>query len=96
MESEIETKQTRIDQIPTSLGWKVVSFVERHPLTALSNYPLEEHPTDNSPADQARCVHGEIVAIVEAKKLTLGPLEHNDEPAAELLLRVSQKWITKH
>jgi hypothetical protein len=34
---------------------------------------IEEYPTASGPADYALCLGGRIVAIVEAKKLTLGP-----------------------
>src|SRR6185369_13709677 len=34
---------------------------------------IEEYETESGPADYALCVDGRIVAVVEAKKLTLGP-----------------------
>ncbi|MFN8636953.1 MAG: DEAD/DEAH box helicase family protein [Chloroflexota bacterium] len=34
---------------------------------------IEEYPTDNGPADYALCVGGQIVGIVEAKRLAVGP-----------------------
>ncbi len=42
-------------------------------LSQVDRYALEEFPTDNGPADYALCVDGKIVAVVEAKKVTLGP-----------------------
>lgn len=42
-------------------------------LAGYSRYALEEFPTANGPADYALCVDDEILAIVEAKKLSLGP-----------------------
>ncbi|MFY9982656.1 MAG: type I restriction-modification enzyme R subunit C-terminal domain-containing protein [Methanoregula sp.] len=42
-------------------------------LSQYSKYALEEFPTDNGPADYALCLEGKIVAVIEAKKLTLGP-----------------------
>ena len=73
MESERQTRKRRIDPLLKSLGWKVVPFVEGRSLSGLSNCAIEEYPTDNGPADYALCVNGEIIGVVEAKKLTLGP-----------------------
>jgi type I restriction enzyme R subunit len=56
-----------------SLGWSVVPFNPDRPLQFYPNCAIEEYPTDNGPADYALCVNGEIVGVVEAKKLTLGP-----------------------
>lgn len=73
MESERQTRKKRIDPLLKGLGWKIVPFDEALPLTDLSNCAIEEYPTDNGPADYALCVNGEIIGVVEAKKLTLGP-----------------------
>ena len=73
MESERRTRKSRIDPLLKTLGWKVVPFVEGKPLAELQNCAIEEYPTDNGPADYALCVNGEIIGVVEAKKLTLGP-----------------------
>ena len=73
MESERQTRKKRIDPLLKGLGWKIVAFDEAQPLTDLSNCAIEEYPTDNGPADYALCVNGEIIGVVEAKKLTLGP-----------------------
>ncbi|MGI9068603.1 MAG: hypothetical protein ACR2HX_19645 [Pyrinomonadaceae bacterium] len=56
-----------------SLGWKIVAFNPARPLGFYENCAIEEYPTDNGPADYALCMNGEIVGVVEAKKLTLGP-----------------------
>jgi len=73
MESERQTRRKRIDPLLKSLGWKIVAFDEAQPLGDLSNCAIEEYPTDNGPADYALCVNGEIIGVVEAKKITLGP-----------------------
>lgn len=73
MESERITRKSRIDPLLNSLGWKIVPFDENCPLDQLSNCAIEEYETDNGPADYVLCVDGRIVAVVEAKKLTLGP-----------------------
>ncbi len=54
-------------------GWKVVPFVERKPLAAQHRCAIEEYPTAAGPADYALCADGQVIGIVEAKKLTLGP-----------------------
>ncbi|MFC1944937.1 DEAD/DEAH box helicase family protein, partial [Chloroflexota bacterium] len=43
------------------------------PLSSYHRCAIEEYPTDNGTADYALCVNGQILGIVEAKKLTLGP-----------------------
>ena len=73
MESERQTRKSRIDPILKSLGWNVVPFDANCPLDRLSNCAVEEYETENGPADYVLCVDGKIVAVVEAKKLTLGP-----------------------
>lgn len=73
MESERKTRKTRIDPLLRSLGWKIVAFNPTRPLGFYENCAIEEYPTDNGPADYALCMNGEIVGVVEAKKLTLGP-----------------------
>jgi len=73
MESERRTRKSRIDPLLKSLGWTVVPFNPERPLQFYPNCAIEEYPTDNGPADYALCVNGQIVGVVEAKKLTLGP-----------------------
>ena len=73
MESERQTRKRRIDPQLKSLGWSVVPFTEDCSLADLNNCAIEEYPTENGPADYALCLDGRIVAVVEAKKITLGP-----------------------
>jgi type I restriction enzyme R subunit len=73
MESERQTRKQRIDPLLKSLGWTVVPFEEARPIDQLSNCAIEEYETENGPADYVLCVDGKVVAVVEAKKLTLGP-----------------------
>jgi type I restriction enzyme R subunit len=73
MESERRTRKSRIDPKLRSLGWQVVPFDLEVPLRNLNNCAIEEYPTENGPADYAFCVDGQIIGVVEAKKLTLGP-----------------------
>jgi type I restriction enzyme R subunit len=55
------------------LGWSIVPFDPTRSLSLNENCAIEEFPTDNGPADYALCVNGQILGVVEAKKLTLGP-----------------------
>jgi type I restriction enzyme R subunit len=71
--SEWLTRKKLIDPKLRSAGWRVVPFHPGKQLTDYDRCAIEEYPTDAGPADYALCVRGTIVAIVEAKKLTLGP-----------------------
>lgn len=71
--SEWLTRKRLIDPLLKSAGWKVVPFDPAKPLSKLDRCAIEEFPTDNGPADYALCVNGQILGVVEAKKLTLGP-----------------------
>lgn len=75
MESERRTRKRRIDPLLNSLGWKVEPFDPSRPLRFYPNCAIEEFPTDNGPADYALCINGEIVGVVEAKKVATGPQE---------------------
>jgi len=72
-ESERQTRKDRIDPKLRFTGWKVVSYDPNRPLKDYDSCAIEELPTLNGPADYALCVDGQIIGIVEAKKLTLGP-----------------------
>ena len=67
-EAEWKTRKLRIDPKLDASGW---------PKAATSKFPAprrsEEEPTANGPADYALWLDGAIVAVVEAKKVTLGP-----------------------
>jgi type I restriction enzyme, R subunit len=72
-ESERKTRRDRIDPELTWAGWQIVDFDPRKPLTAYDKCAVREYPTENGPADYALCASGQILGIVEAKKVTLGP-----------------------
>ena len=72
-ESERRTRRERIDPELTWAGWKIVDFDPHKPLTAYDKCAVREYPTENGPADYALCASGQILGIVEAKKVTLGP-----------------------
>jgi type I restriction enzyme, R subunit len=71
--SEWLTRKKLIDPMLRSAGWKIVPFDSGKPLSAQNHCAIEEYPTENGPADYALCVDGQILGVVEAKKLTLGP-----------------------
>lgn len=70
-ESEATTRSKRIDPKLEASGWSIVPQGQTdwtEPEAA-----VEELPTDNGPADYALADHGELIGVVEAKKLTVGP-----------------------
>ena len=71
--SEYLTRKQMVDRKLQAAGWSIVPFKPDRPLSAYKNCAIEEYPTDAGPADYALCVGGDILGVVEAKKLTLGP-----------------------
>jgi type I restriction enzyme R subunit len=71
--SEWLTRKRLIDSKLKAVGWRVIPFDSTKPLSSLGRCAIEEYQTVNGPADYALCLGGQIVGIVEAKKLTLGP-----------------------
>src|SRR5579885_1310621 len=71
--SEWSTRKKFIDSTLRECGWRVVPFCDGKPLASQNFCAIEEYPTDKGPADYALCVDGQILGILEAKKLTLGP-----------------------
>jgi type I restriction enzyme R subunit len=71
--SEWLTRKRLIDGKLKATGWRVIPFAPGKPLAALDRCAIEEFETANGPADYSLCLGGQIVAILEAKKLTLGP-----------------------
>lgn len=68
-ESEWTTRKNRIDPRLDAAGWSLSSSVP-----ALAGaHRREEHPTDAGPADYTLCDGERVLAVVEAKKLSLGP-----------------------
>ena len=72
-ESEWQTRKNRIDPRLEALGWNVVPFDSGAPAREHTDFAISEYPTENGPADYALCVDGQVLGIIEAKKLTLGP-----------------------
>jgi type I restriction enzyme R subunit len=78
-ESERKTRTNRIDPELRWAGWQVVRFDPQQSLVAYDGCAITEYPTENGPADYALCVGGQILGIVEAKKLSLGDGSTNQE-----------------
>lgn len=72
-ESERRTRRQRIDPGLKAHGWTVEPFIPGRPLDRYTAHALAEFPTANGPADYALVVDGQVLGIVEAKKVTLGP-----------------------
>lgn len=69
-DSEHATRKRLIDQALLAAGW---SPILRYAGTApFGTTVLEEYPTANGPADYALFHNGELIAIVEAKKVSVG------------------------
>ena len=71
MESEKATRRIRIDPRLKAAGWSVVPFVDTHPVDP--GLAIEEYETDLGPADYVLADRAELLGVVEAKKLTVGP-----------------------
>jgi type I restriction enzyme, R subunit len=71
--SEFVTRKEIVDRRLRDAGWKIVRFDPDKSLGAYDRCAVEEYPTEAGPADYALCVRGEIIGVVEAKKLSLGP-----------------------
>ncbi len=71
--SEFVTRKEIVDRRLKEAGWKIVRFDTAKTIKSYDKCAAEEFPTENGPADYALCVGGNVLGIVEAKKLTLGP-----------------------
>ncbi|MBM4088333.1 MAG: hypothetical protein FJ276_02725 [Planctomycetes bacterium] len=72
MESESQTRKRRIDASLEAAGWKIVPFGDGLGIGGLRCHAVEEYPTANGPTDYALVAGGQMLGIVEAKKLTVG------------------------
>jgi type I restriction enzyme R subunit len=72
-ESEWRTRKRLIDPKLRAASWRVAKYDPAHPFGKSGALAIEEFPTDNGPADYALCVEGQLLGVVEAKRLTLGP-----------------------
>lgn len=72
-EREVQTRQARLDPRLKAAGWDVVPTADFDQATQLNHSAVVELPTAIGPADYALCDDGHVQAVVEAKKVTLGP-----------------------
>nr|WP_321498657.1 DEAD/DEAH box helicase family protein [uncultured Methanolobus sp.] len=71
--NEYQTRKQFIDPLLAIEGWEVVPYDCTKKLSEYNKCAITEYPTDFGPADYALCAGGKILAIIEAKKVTLGP-----------------------
>jgi type I restriction enzyme R subunit len=72
--SEKTTRKDLIDKQLQADGWKhIIPYSETLDTSVLDNAAVTEFPTANGPADYLLFSKGKPIAIVEAKKLSLGP-----------------------
>jgi type I restriction enzyme R subunit len=72
-ELEWQTRKKRIDVRLEGYGWQVVTYNTDTQLPAYTHHAVREYPTGNGPADYALFYEGQIIGIIEAKRLSLGP-----------------------
>lgn len=73
--SEWLTRRKLIDPKLRAAGWTIVEQGKYDPssLGPHDRCALVEYPTEYGPADYALCVGGQLLGVVEAKKLSIGP-----------------------
>lgn len=74
-EREWQTRKQRIDTKLRALNpaWKIVKHQDSLDTSQLDRHAVEEYPTANGPADYALFVKGQLLGIIEAKKVTVSP-----------------------
>ncbi len=72
-ELEWKTRRKRIDPKLKDLGWAPTKFDERQPLGSAAPSAITEWPTEHGPADYALAAGAQVLGVVEAKKVSLGP-----------------------
>lgn len=68
-ESEYITRKHRIDARLKNSGWTLVHNRSGLDFSKLNAHAVEEYPTESGPADYALYVEGDLVGIIEAKKI---------------------------
>lgn len=73
-ESERITRKKRIDTRlkSTLLNWTILPWRENLDTSSLNAHAVEEYPTESGPADYALFIKGQLLGIIEAKKLSAG------------------------
>src|SRR5947207_7406845 len=74
-ESEWQTRKQRIDMRLCAFqpAWRIVRYHNALDLSTLDGVAVEELPTGNGPADYGLFVGGNLLGIIEAKKVTVNP-----------------------
>lgn len=72
-ESEQETRKSRIDTRLRALGWTIQPHGPRVCVDVFRNHAITEFDTQTGPADYVLAVDGQLVGVIEAKRLSLGP-----------------------
>ena len=73
--SEAQTRRLRIDPQIKASGWSIVSGEGLSCPLPADPTAFTEYPTTKGPADYALCLDEQLIGIVEAKKLAVGPQE---------------------
>jgi len=74
IEPEIVTRKKRIDIRLKSLGWIIKPYQAGLDISILTNHAVEEYPTESGPADYALFVEGNLLGVIEAKKVTVATI----------------------
>ncbi|MEI6847494.1 MAG: DEAD/DEAH box helicase family protein [Chlorobiaceae bacterium] len=74
-ESEWLTRKIRIDAQLKALNppFEIIPYKSGMDTSVLLCHAVEEYPTDNGPADYALFVGGQLLGIIEAKKVAINP-----------------------
>jgi type I restriction enzyme R subunit len=74
-ESEFQTRKRRIDARLQAMtpAWQIIRYRPDLDRSRLHGVAVEEFPTDNGPADYALFVQGQLLGLIEAKKVALDP-----------------------
>lgn len=72
--SEYQTRKGWIDEKLKQAGWTtIIDYSDTLDLSKLHKTAVRELPTNEGPADYVLFLNGKVFAVVEAKKMTLGP-----------------------
>lgn len=74
-ESEWCTRKSRIDKRLRELApaWEIIPWRDGLDVSQLMAHAVEEYSTENGPADYALFVKGQLLGIIEAKKVSVNP-----------------------
>jgi type I restriction enzyme, R subunit len=73
-ETEAQTRAERIDPKLKAAGWDIAKFSSEAEARQLKATGVVEYPTASGPADYALMDGGTVRGVVEAKRLTVGPM----------------------